>query len=83
MTHFSPCKDRNACTEGGAICRGCGRTHEEIASFRAIVAQVAEFVSKIDLDNPEDFLNYLTRKVLKKTKRKKPTAGVGMQGTKS
>jgi predicted Fe-S protein YdhL (DUF1289 family) len=68
MTHFNPCKDRNACTEDGTMCKGCGRTHVEIARTRAMVADIVSFVSKMHYENPEEFMAYLTRKVLKKTK---------------
>lgn len=66
---FIPCKDRNACTEDGTVCKGCGRTHQEIARSRELVAQVADFINTMGYENPEAFVDYLTRKVLKKTKR--------------
>jgi len=68
MTRFNPCKDRNACTENGMMCNGCGRTHVEIARTRAIVADVVSFLSTMHYENPEEFMAYLTRKVLKKVK---------------
>ena len=68
MLRFIPCKDRNACTEDGLICKGCGRSHEEIACTRAIVAELVSFVSTMQYENPEDFLAYITRKVTKKIK---------------
>ena len=68
MTHFNPCKDRNACNEDGTMCRACGRTHVEIARTRAMVADIVNFVSKMNYENPEEFMAYLTRKVLRKVK---------------
>jgi predicted Fe-S protein YdhL (DUF1289 family) len=68
MTQFNPCKDRNACTEDGNVCRGCGRTHVEIARTRALVNELVRFVSVMNYDNTEEFMAYLSRKVLKKTK---------------
>lgn len=68
MTHFRPCRDRNACTENGSVCLGCGRTHVEIARVRALVDELTNFVSVMHYDNPDEFMAYLTRKVLKKTK---------------
>lgn len=68
MSRFNPCKDRNACTEDGMMCKGCGRTHVEIARTRALVADVVNFISTMHYENPEDFLDYLSRKVKKKTK---------------
>jgi predicted Fe-S protein YdhL (DUF1289 family) len=68
MTQFKPCRDRNACTEDGAVCKGCGRTHVEIARIRALVNELVGYVSLMHYDNPDEFMAYLTRKVLKKTK---------------
>ena len=71
MARFTPCKDRSACTEDGTHCKACGRTHTEIARTRAITADVAQFLARMDYENPEDFMAYLTRKVLKKAKKLK------------
>ena len=68
MAHFTPCKDRNACTEHGTHCKGCGRTHTEIFLTREIVADVVQYINKMNFENPEEFMAYLTRKVLKKAK---------------
>ena len=68
MTHFNPCKDRNACTEDGAYCRGCNRTHVEIARTRALVNDIVQFVNTMGYENIDEFMAYLTRKVSKKTK---------------
>jgi len=72
MTLFKPCRDRNACTEDGNVCRGCDRTHVEIARTRALVNEVINFISVMHYDNPDEFMAYLTRKVLKKTKVPEP-----------
>lgn len=68
MTRFNPCKDRNACTDEGIMCRGCNRTHVEIARTRALVADLVSFVSVMHYENPDEFMAYLSRKVLKKIK---------------
>ena len=34
---FSPCTGKQACTEDDTHCRGCGRSHYEIARTRAAV----------------------------------------------
>lgn len=68
MSRFNPCKDRNACTEDGVMCKGCGRTHVEIARTRTLVNEIVKFVTTMGYDNPEDFMGYLSRKVIKKTK---------------
>jgi hypothetical protein len=68
MSQFRPCRDRNACTEDGVMCKGCGRTHIEIAKTRAVVADLVDFIATMQYENPEDLMDYLTRKVIKKTK---------------
>jgi len=68
MARFKPCKDRNACTEDGVMCKGCGRTHVEIARTRALVKEIVEFVTTMGYENTDEFMAYLSRKVLKKTK---------------
>ena len=68
MARFNPCKDRNACTEDGVMCKGCGRTHVEIARTRALVNDIVQFVNTMSYENTDEFMAYLTKKVLKKTK---------------
>jgi hypothetical protein len=68
MTRFNPCKDRNACTEDGVMCKGCGRTYVEIARTRTLVNEIVQFVTTMGYENPDDFMAYLSRKVAKKTK---------------
>ena len=64
--HFKTCINRTACTEDGSHCRACGRSHEEIARVRAITTQVADFVQQMQYENVDEFLVYLSKKVLKK-----------------
>lgn len=65
---FTPCIDRNACSEEGTHCRACGRSHEEIRRTRELTSQLSEFMLEMNYDNPEDFFAYLERKVGKKLK---------------
>ena len=66
MSTFRPCVDRRACTEDGSHCRSCGRSHEEINRVRQFTSEVTKFLQDMQYDNPEEFLEYLQRKVLKK-----------------
>jgi predicted Fe-S protein YdhL (DUF1289 family) len=68
-TTFKPCVSRSACTEDGEHCRGCGRSHQEINAVRAQVTQLSEFIRLMEYDNPEDFLNWLQGKVLKRLEK--------------
>ena len=68
--YFKPCVNRTACTEDGTHCRACGRSHQEIAAVRGITTQVSDFVQDMQYENAEEFLAYLSKKVLKKIKSK-------------
>lgn len=61
---FTPCTDN--CTKDGTHCQGCGRSHQEIAETKKLVAGLVEFAQKQDYENPEDFMNAVKKSVLKK-----------------
>ncbi len=63
---FVPCKGSAFCTETGTHCEGCGRSHEEIAETKSLVAGLVEFVQKQDYDNPEDFAQFISGSLVKK-----------------
>jgi hypothetical protein len=48
---------------------GCGRSHAEIARTRAILADLVQFITIMQYENPDEFMAYMTRKILKKTKK--------------
>ena len=50
---FSPCTGK--CTEESTHCEGCGRSHEEIAEMRALVAPLVAYANKMEYENFEDF----------------------------
>ena len=50
---FSPCTGN--CTEEGTHCEGCGRSHEDIAEMRALVAPLVAYAQKMEYENFEDF----------------------------
>jgi hypothetical protein len=53
------------------MCRDCGRTHVEIARTWAMVAEIVGFVSKTNYENPEEFMVYLTGKILKNSRQRR------------
>ncbi|MBF0471188.1 MAG: DUF1289 domain-containing protein [Gammaproteobacteria bacterium] len=57
---FTPCQDQ--CTHDGSHCRGCGRSHEEIAAVRDIVASLVDHTLKMGYDNVEEFTQFVARK---------------------
>lgn len=66
---FTPCA--NECDSGGSHCDGCGRSHEEIRQTLALIASVAEFMNTWGYDNPDEFLEVLKTKSIKKLARTK------------
>lgn len=50
---FNPCNGE--CTDDGTHCEGCGRSHEEIAEMKNLVAGLVAFAEKMDYENTEDF----------------------------
>ena len=68
MASFTPCLNRNACNEDGFFCRACGRSHNEIREIRDLTSKLAEFIKRMEYDNPQEFLAYVARKVEKKAK---------------
>jgi len=52
---FNPCQGKDNCTEGGARCEGCGRSHEEIARTRELIGVVADFARKMGYENYGEF----------------------------
>ena len=50
---FSPCTGK--CTEEGSHCEGCGRSHEEIAKMKTLVAALVAFAQKMEYENIDDF----------------------------
>lgn len=61
---FSPCT--NHCTNDGTHCQGCGRSHLEITETQAITKQLVEHLVKYDYDDPENFLENISNKALKR-----------------
>ena len=59
---FSPCTSN--CTKDGTHCQGCGRTHQEIQSMSAIGVQLLKHLSEYDYDDPELFLETVSKKAL-------------------
>ena len=64
---FSPCIEK--CTYDGTHCQGCGRSHEEIAETKKLVAAIVNFAQEHEYENPEEFLAAITKSSLKRLKR--------------
>ena len=50
---FSPCNGK--CTEEGTHCEGCGRSHEDVADMRALIAPLVAYAKKMEYENIDDF----------------------------
>lgn len=64
---FNPCIDQ--CTYEGSHCEGCGRSHEEIAGTKKLVMSIVDFMQTQGYDNSEDFMNAVSKSVLKKLQK--------------
>ena len=66
MMRFNPCRGGDFCTQEGSHCEGCGRSHEEIAATRELIAAVGQFALDREIENVEDFAAYVADKAVKK-----------------
>jgi predicted Fe-S protein YdhL (DUF1289 family) len=64
---FNPCIDQ--CTSEGTHCQGCGRSHQEIANTKKLVMSVVDFVKTQQYENSEEFVNKISKSVLKKLQK--------------
>lgn len=68
MTRFTPCVGRTACRDDGVRCLACHRSLSEIAKTRDVVETVTAFLDEMNYENPQQFFDYLSSKVMKKLK---------------
>jgi len=61
---YNPCID--ACTSDGTHCAGCGRSHAEIAETKLLVKSAVEFIRRQEYENPETFVEVISKSILKK-----------------
>ena len=64
--NFSPCTSE--CTSEGSHCGGCGRSRVEISETQAITKQLVAHLVKYNYDDPENFLDNIRAKALKRSK---------------
>lgn len=64
---FRPCIS-GLCTEDGSHCKGCGRSHQEIAETKLLVTNIVDFAKKQDYDNISDFSDFINKSISKKLK---------------
>jgi len=62
---FNPCVP-GQCTEDGTHCKGCGRSHEEIAETKTLVLNIVNFSKKKNYENNDDFAEFITKSISKK-----------------
>ena len=68
MAQFARCRGKAYCIENTQGCRGCGRSHSEIETFRSLVAQAAQFVLDQGYDDASEFASYLAEKIESKVR---------------
>ena len=66
MPSFVPCAGKSACTEDGSHCRGCGRSHDEIARARDAINVLADLAFQKGYDDVEVFAEYVAARIVKK-----------------
>ena len=66
MKSFRPCQGKLHCRENEMGCQTCGRSAREINEARDMVNTIVEFVAREEYDNPDEFLDYVKKRVLKK-----------------
>jgi hypothetical protein len=64
---FNPCIDQ--CTYEGSHCQGCGRSFEEIADTKQLVMSIVSFIQSQGYENSEEFVNAISKSVLKKLQK--------------
>lgn len=64
---FSPCTAD--CTSEGTHCGGCGRSRVEITETQAITKQLVAHLVKYRYDDPENFLDNIKAKALKRSQK--------------
>ena len=69
---FVACIGKEHCTEGGACCRACGRSHEEIARGRELIAALSAMAE--EYENFEEFIGYVGSKSLKRVRHQRKKA---------
>ena len=62
---FSPCTSQ--CTSDGSHCQGCGRSHLEIRETQIVTKQLVAHLVKYDYDDPENLLESLKTKAIKRS----------------
>lgn len=62
---FNPCIS-GQCTEDGTHCKGCGRSHTEIAETKNLVKNIVLFAEKQGYENIDDFAAFITKNISKK-----------------
>lgn len=76
MGAFVPCAGKTACTEDATHCRGCGRSHEEIARARDAIAALADLAVEMDYTNLEDYAAYVAARIVRKVEHQRAAAAM-------
>lgn len=64
---FSPCT--GDCTSDEDRCHGCGRSRIEIQETQVITKLLVAHLVKYDYDDPENFLENIKNKAIKRSKK--------------
>ena len=64
---FRPCVSE--CTRSEKHCNGCGRSIEEITEIKQLVNDMVRFATKMNYENPNDFVDAIAKSLRKKLVR--------------
>ena len=79
---FSPCRGGDFCTKEGTHCQGCGRSHDEVAATKALVAAVMNYALKMDYENIDEFTTFVAERAAKKVRAAQSELAAGGIGVK-
>jgi hypothetical protein len=63
---FNPCLGGENCSQEGTHCSGCGREHGEIRDTRELVKGMVQLARRMNYENPEEFVKFVSDKALRK-----------------
>lgn len=77
---FSPCQGGDFCTHDGTHCRGCGRSHQEIAETRELIMAVANYALDKGYENLEEFTAFVADRAVGMARQRELERAAGNLG---
>lgn len=58
---FKPCNGN--CTDEGAFCEGCGRTHEDVSEMKGLVSALVKYAKDKEYENIEEYADAVADRI--------------------